>query len=70
MEFQFNFSNFLNRSNFAFKGLEDSVSKGTLLEENDYEAEGSTKMPKSNGPFKGRMNASCQVSYSFSCIAT
>jgi hypothetical protein len=36
-----------------------------LLEENDYEADGSTKNPKSNGPFKGRMNASCQYAKLF-----
>lgn len=34
--------------------LEDSLKNNrVLLEENDYEAEGSQKMTKSNGPFKG-----------------
>jgi hypothetical protein len=46
---------------FQILGLEDSFSGGYLLEENTYEASGSHKNPNSNGPFKGRMNASCQV---------
>lgn len=34
--------------------LEDSLKNDrVLLEENEYEAEGSQKMTKSNGPFKG-----------------
>ena len=52
---------FLINNYLTFKGLEDSLSQGMLLEENEYEAEGSIQMPTSNGPFKGRMNASCQV---------
>ncbi len=51
-----------NYSKFFFKGLEESLKYGSLIQENKYEAEGSIKIPKSNGPFKGRMNASCQVS--------
>ncbi len=43
------------------KGLEDSVEKNSLEQENDYEAEGTIKIPTSRGPFKGRYNASCQV---------
>lgn len=31
------------------------------MPENDYEAKGSVKIPHSNGPFKGRLNASAQV---------
>ena len=45
----------------SIKWLEDSVEKGFLLEENEYEAKGSSKLPHSNGPYKGRMNLSCQV---------
>jgi BRCA1-associated RING domain protein 1 len=45
----------------SLKWLEDSVEKGFLLEENEYEAKGSSKLPFSNGPYKGRMNFSCQV---------
>ena len=43
------------------KWLEDSCEKGYLVEENSYEATGSTKLPEANGPKKGRLNASCQV---------
>ena len=43
------------------KGLVESVAHNSLCEENNFEAEGSQKILKSNGPFKGRMNASCQV---------
>jgi len=32
-----------------------------MEQENNYEAEGSQKIPTSKGPFKGRFNASCQV---------
>ncbi len=39
------------------------MAQNSLCEENNYEAEGSQKIVKSNGPFKGRMNASCQVFY-------
>nr|QBM06229.1 BRCA1-associated RING domain protein 1 [Brachionus koreanus] len=42
------------------KWLEDSFENNALLPENDYEAKGSVKIPDSNGPFKGRLNASAQ----------
>ena len=41
-------------------GLEDSVEKGTLVEENSYEAFGSHKLPESHGPQKERITASGQ----------
>lgn len=44
----------------SIKWLEDSAEKGILEQENNYEAEGSLKIPSSRGPFKGRFNASCQ----------
>lgn len=40
--------------------MEDSVERGILVEENEYEAKGSVKNPDSSGPFKGRVNASSQ----------
>ncbi|RNA01864.1 BRCA1-associated RING domain 1 [Brachionus plicatilis] len=42
------------------KWLEESFEKNALLPENEYEAKGSVKIPDSNGPFKGRLNASAQ----------
>lgn len=45
----------------SIKWLEDSIEKGFLVEENEYEASGSQKCPDANGPRKGRVNASCQV---------
>lgn len=44
----------------SIEWLIDSVENDSVKEENKYEAEGSQKIVNSNGPFKGRMNASCQ----------
>ena len=54
----------LDNINVIIKGLEESVEKGILVEENDYEASGSNKLPKSGGPFQGRINVSGQVIFS------
>jgi len=43
------------------EGLEESLKKGYLLNENSYEASGSHKNPKAGGPFNGRLNAARQV---------
>ena len=41
------------------KGLEESLKLGHMCNENEFEAEGSQKLTKSNGPFKGLNH--CQV---------
>lgn len=46
---------------FNYIGIDDSLAAGHFVDESAYEAKGSHKMPNSNAPLKGRLNANFEV---------